>query len=287
MSIHVSKLVWNCSRQQKSGALVVLLALADYARDDGTAWPAARTLARKARMSKRNVQRWLKALQRDGELKVFRNEGSHGSNLYKICLPVHDKDTRVAHGTSDTSAARGVTPTSSNNDASVTQFINESSIESSPVVPKGDDKDFWVKVCFKCFAQAVHPVRAHVLRELTEATPALNKKYAESLIEFYRTESLDSKEHPYSSRRHSPERLMLDLPRQLSLAVQMCPPAEPPKKPEFTIQEVRDYLTEVYPGCNLPGSIEELDGPVWEYIRPEIYKGMRERKQKSTETSSG
>ena len=56
MSIHVTKAVWDYSKQQKSGALVVLLAIADYANERGMAWPAVSTLARKARMSTRNEE---------------------------------------------------------------------------------------------------------------------------------------------------------------------------------------------------------------------------------------
>lgn len=221
MSIPATKAVWDHSKQQKSGALVVLLAIADYANEGGIAWPAVSTLARKTRMSKRNVQRWLKALQADGELKMFRNKGRHGANLYKISLPLSERDTGVIHRTNDTSVARYVTPASSTNDAGVTQSINESSICKTPIVPKGDDKDFWIKVCFKCFQQPVRPVPAHILRALSVAIPAINKNHADSLIDFYQSEPLYSKQPPYSSRRHSPERLILDLPRQLALAAEI------------------------------------------------------------------
>lgn len=282
MSIRISRLVWEHSRQNKSGALVVLLAIADYANEDGIAWPAVGTLARKTRMSKRNVQRWLKTLERDGELKVFRNEGRHGSNVYKICLPVADNYISVVHDRSDTDVATRMTPTSSRNDASVTQFTKESLVESSPIIPKGEE-DFWIKVSFSCFRQAVHPLRPYILRALCRATGSLNKHHAPSLIEFYQTEPLASKEHPYSSRRRSPERLLLDLARQLALAIRTCPPPPPPSKPEFSIREVREYLTERYSGYPLPASLEELESSAWEYIRPEIYRGMRDRKQKNSE----
>jgi len=221
MSIQLTSAVWKHSRQQKSGALVVLLAIADYANTDGIAWPAVATLARKARMSKRNVQRWLSTLQRDGELKVLPNEGRRGVNIYRICLPVACAEKGDAHATNGTGVARSVTPASTTNDANVIQNISESSIQSFPLVPKGDDIDFWIKVSFRCFEQPVHPVRAHVLRALSVAIPALNKNRANSLIDFYQIEPLDSKEPPYSSRRHSPERLILDLPRQLALAAQV------------------------------------------------------------------
>jgi Helix-turn-helix domain len=259
MSIQLINAVWKCSKQKKSGALVVLLAVADYANPDGIAWPAVATLARKARMSKRNLQRWLSSLQRDGELEIFRNEGRGGVNIYKICLPVANARTGDAHGTGDAGVMSPVTPVSATNDVSVTQSVSESSMESTPIVPNGDDIDFWIKVSFNCFEQTVHPVRAYVLRALSAAVPTLNKNYADSLIEFYQTELLDSKEPPYSSRRHSPERLILDLPRQLALAVQTCPPAKPPTTHNFTLEDVHRYLTEKYGDCALPRSLAELD----------------------------
>src|SRR5215471_3238310 len=85
MNIEVTSVVWKRSRQ-KSGPLLVLLALADYTNNDGIAWPALSTLARKVRMSKRNTQRCVRALEDAGELKVRRNQGRRGSNIYRVCL---------------------------------------------------------------------------------------------------------------------------------------------------------------------------------------------------------
>jgi hypothetical protein len=283
MSIELTSAVWKHSRQ-KSGALLVLLALADYANSKGIAWPAVSTLARKVRMSKRNVQRWVRALQQAGELEVRRNQGRRGSNVYRICVPTVEPDKRDTYGTNDTGAAKPVTPVSSTNDASVIQSASESSIQPSPIIPKGDDIDFWIKVSFDCFKQPVHPVGAHVLRALSVAVADLNKNYANSLIKFYQTKLLDSKEPPYSSRRHSPERLILHLPRQLALAVQTCPP---PKKRDYTIEDVHEYLTGEYPGCNLPNSLDELDGPLWQHIQREVYDAMRERNQNRTDAGGG
>jgi Helix-turn-helix domain len=277
MSIRLINAVWKHSRQQKSGALVILLAIADYANDDGIAYPAVSTLARKARMSTRNAQRWVRTLERDGELTVLKNQGRRGVNIYRICLPSGNPDKGDAHVTTDTCGANSVTQVSSTSDSGAIQSINKSSVETTPVVPKGEDADFWTKTCFNCFEQPLHPVRPYVLRALSAAIPALNKNYAASLLEFYRTEPLHSKEPPYTSRRHSPERLILDLPRQLALAVQTCPPAPPPKRHNFTVNDVHEYLSTKYPGCYLPRSLDDLDHPSWRHIRAEVYDAMRER----------
>ena len=286
MSIQLTSAVWKQSRQKKSGALLVLLAIADYANERGMAWPAVSTLARKVRMSTRNVQRWLRCLERDGELKVFRNQGRCGVNNYQIYLPVGNPAKGDDHVAGEACGAKPVTQVSSTTDAGVIQSVSESSIQKTPVVPTGD-VDFWIKTCFKCFEQPVRAVRPHVLRALCAAIPALNKSNAESLVEFYQTGRLDSKEPPYSSRRHSPERLMLDLPRQLALAVQTCPPPEPPKKPTFTVEDVRAYLTETYPGCILPRSLDDLDAPWCHYIKREVYEAMLERNKNRTNSGDG
>lgn len=286
MSIHLTSAVWKHSKQQKSGALLVLLAIADYANQRGIAWPAVTTLARKARMSTRNVQRWLRSLELDGELKVRRNQGRCGANIYEICLPVGNPAKGDNHVTGDTCGVKPVTPVSSTTDVGVTQSVSESSIQGTPVVPTGDDVNFWIKTCFTCFEQPVRAVRPHVLRALRAAIPALNKSNAKSLVEFYQTERLDSKEPPYSSRRHSPERLMLDLPRQLALAIQTCPPAALSKKHDFTLEDLRAYLAEKYPGCDLPNSVEDFEKPFWQPIRAEVYEVMRERTQNRTDAAT-
>jgi Helix-turn-helix domain len=276
MSIEATNAVWRYSRQ-KSGNLLVLLALADYTNNDGIAWPAVSTLALKARMSKRNAQRCGRALEKAGELQICQNQGRKGSNIYRILLRDLRPNSPEGNDIHDAGVAKTMSPASSKGDTSVTESVNKPLIEPPPIVPKGDETEFWIKVCFRCFEQPVHPVRPHVLRALCFSIAAVDKDHANSLIEFYQTESLDSKEPPYSSRRHSPERLILDLPRQLALAIKACPPARPPKKYNFTIQEVHDYLSTEYPGCILPRSLDDLDHPSWGHIRAEVYDAMRKR----------
>jgi hypothetical protein len=86
MSIKILNHVWEHSAQ-KGSYLVTMLAIADYAHDDGTrAYPSIATLARKTRMSERNVQLVLRKLEADGELTIHANAGPHGCNVYSIPL---------------------------------------------------------------------------------------------------------------------------------------------------------------------------------------------------------
>src|SRR5918911_5780534 len=85
MSIRVMSRVWESSRQS-GGALLVLLAIADFADDQGLAFPGVRTLARKARLSDRQVQRVLVELAAAGELVVRRGAGRQGSHLFRVTV---------------------------------------------------------------------------------------------------------------------------------------------------------------------------------------------------------
>lgn len=75
--------VWADSKHSGSH-LLMLLAIADFADDDGNAYPAVNTLAEKCRMKPRNAQVILSTLRQSGELEVRENEGPRGTNLYRI-----------------------------------------------------------------------------------------------------------------------------------------------------------------------------------------------------------
>ena len=226
MSIEATKAVWDWS-QKKSGALLVLLALADYTNKEGIAWPSVSTLAKKVHMSKRNVQRWLRELQKAGELEIHKNPNRRGSNIYRILLLKNKSNACDAHVMGDGAVAKGVSSASPTGDVTVTQSVNEPKKEPTPIVPEGDEVDFWIQICFKCFRQVVHPVPVYVRRAVLLALRHLKREHASSLLEFYANEPINSKKPPYSSRRHSPERLMLHLPGQIALALEECPPPSP------------------------------------------------------------
>lgn len=90
MSIRVMSHVWKHS-QAKGGDLLVLLAIADFADDSGTAYPSIATLGLKARLDGRNVQRSIRRLIRAGELTLGERQGPHGTNLYMVanCHPAN------------------------------------------------------------------------------------------------------------------------------------------------------------------------------------------------------
>ncbi|MHC4748284.1 MAG: helix-turn-helix domain-containing protein [Planctomycetota bacterium] len=85
MSIRVMSIVWEYS-QHKGNALLVLLAIADFADDFGAAWPSIEKLRTKARISERQTIRIIKKLEDSGELLVKHRR--HVGNYYMIALDV-------------------------------------------------------------------------------------------------------------------------------------------------------------------------------------------------------
>jgi hypothetical protein len=84
MSLKALSRVWEESKQQ-GGTLLVQLAIADFADDTGgSAWPSIATLAKKSRMSDRNVQFSLARLVKAGELEIREAAGPHGVSVYQL-----------------------------------------------------------------------------------------------------------------------------------------------------------------------------------------------------------
>ena len=123
MSIKVSTAVWESSTH-KSGDLLLLLAIADHAHDDGTAWPGIARLARMTRLSERHVRRCLTALQRTGEVHVMPGHSPAGGTLYRINLGILTDRDRTAAPTT-------VTPASITTDVGVVPSIIEPLEETS------------------------------------------------------------------------------------------------------------------------------------------------------------
>lgn len=110
--------VWAASAAQ-SGDLLVLLAIADFCNDEGIAFPSVATLAKKARLSPRQVKRTLSRLQRMGELKVLKRTGPNRVNKYRILLgdklsPSEAAPVTLCHPHGDISGTPMVTPMSPN-----------------------------------------------------------------------------------------------------------------------------------------------------------------------------
>jgi hypothetical protein len=90
MSLRMMTLVWEKS-QHKGSELLLLLAIADNTNDQGVAFPSIKTLARKTRLSIRNVRYVILRLEHSGELEVSIGTGPRGCNEYRIHIPTLQK----------------------------------------------------------------------------------------------------------------------------------------------------------------------------------------------------
>ena len=98
LSIRLMSQVWEDARIQSQPELLVLLALADHARDDGVCWPSIRTIAAKARVEERSAQRILRRLIEKGLVELVTKggciEGHNVPNRYRVT----GGDTASPHG---------------------------------------------------------------------------------------------------------------------------------------------------------------------------------------------
>jgi Helix-turn-helix domain len=80
--------VWEDARIQSQPELLLLLALADHARDDGVCWPSIRTIAAKARVEERSAQRIIRRLIEKGLVEIVTKggciDGHNVPNRYKV-----------------------------------------------------------------------------------------------------------------------------------------------------------------------------------------------------------
>lgn len=109
MSVRMISRVWDYSTQ-KGNDLLMLLAIADFADDDGNAYPSVQRLATKCRMLQRNANKILANLRESGELEIRQNEGPHGTNRYRVVLDALTLSKRTGAAQTDTLSKRTVTP---------------------------------------------------------------------------------------------------------------------------------------------------------------------------------
>ncbi|MFC3688931.1 helix-turn-helix domain-containing protein [Aquipuribacter hungaricus] len=83
MAIRLMTAVWD-DESLPRGDVLLMLALADHANDDGACFPSINRLARRTRSSASTVRRHLRSLREAGRLTIDAREGT--SNLYRIVL---------------------------------------------------------------------------------------------------------------------------------------------------------------------------------------------------------
>lgn len=145
MSTEALSHVWKNSKQNGT-ALLVLVAIADGANQDGEYYPSVSSLAAKCRMKNRNLQRIIRNLEASGELVVVQGGGcdTKRGKTNRYCLVMGDKRRvqdvapRVAEGVQDVAPLKadevqGVAPVRVQEVAPRTINRTEESSSSAPV----------------------------------------------------------------------------------------------------------------------------------------------------------
>lgn len=136
MSIRVMNHVWGNSKQQGS-ALVVLLAIADWARDDGhNAYPTIPMLADKARLSHRSAQRIIANLEESGELVIQRSTGRGHAHVYSV--PMDIKGDILSPDKNDAPSLNDKYHAALKGDTGGIERVTSPPERVTPVVRKGD-----------------------------------------------------------------------------------------------------------------------------------------------------
>ena len=85
--------VWADETVTSRTQLLVLLAIADYASDEGVSWPSLETLSKKSRTGIRGVQEAVQALTSRLKLEIQIGKGPNGVNVYRLI----DGGVQMAH----------------------------------------------------------------------------------------------------------------------------------------------------------------------------------------------
>lgn len=147
MSVKWIARVWDHT-EVKGTALLVLLAIADHANDQGVCWPSAPTLAHKARCSERTVRRIVEALEAQSLLVIERRPGE--TSLLRLVLdPGHfvtpDKMSPLTDSVRGTPDILSPTPDIQMSDEPSLEPSVEPSTHASAVsqVDDGNFDEFW------------------------------------------------------------------------------------------------------------------------------------------------
>lgn len=111
MSIKIMSRVWE-SGPEKQADRFVLLAIADYANDEGECWPSIAGICRKTCMSERGVQTIIRRLEAEGWLHIETGKGRRNCNLYTVKTPhkVHPAQDAPPHMNAETPHMDAINP---------------------------------------------------------------------------------------------------------------------------------------------------------------------------------
>lgn len=114
MSVRIMAQVWEHANSEGT-ELLVLLAMADFADDNGTCWPSMKAIAKRVRRSDRAVRSIIRNLEARGVLECPEKAGGRGrSNRYLIVIKA---EAQTSEYYADEKAEKAEAQTSEFNDA--------------------------------------------------------------------------------------------------------------------------------------------------------------------------
>lgn len=134
MSVRVMAMVWACEKLD-GPRLITMLALADFANDDGgSIWPSVTTLAKKTRRNLRATQYALRELEQLGFISPAGKRPDVGTTVYQINLQSLAMPgagvQRIAPGGDAKNCTGGVQFNDKKGAKNCTQSINEPSMNN-------------------------------------------------------------------------------------------------------------------------------------------------------------
>lgn len=241
MSLRVLTQVWEHSKAE-GGDLLVLLALADEARDNGACYPGIARIAVKARMSERNVRYVLRRLEESGELVVAPGGGRANTNAYEIRVSPN-LDLELIHNRGQQAPEeRGQkfpkpckpAPKRGQSATETLQPAAPEPYDLKATVGAGTRNPGPVAACFKAYQDGIraaynaeYPPSASANGKLAQLVKTLGAEPALAVVRYY----LQSKKPFYVTRRHALEVLVKDA-TSLWLEIQQASgaPGTAPKK---------------------------------------------------------
>jgi hypothetical protein len=136
MSVRWISQVWESS-PYKGERLLLHLALADFANDEGFCWPSQTTLAKKARCSNNWVRLSISQMVKDGFVQIVEPAGAGRGKVGRYRLLGHSVDTHTQKGYSE--EGHTVRRERPHSDTSDTYILNR----QEPSLTRADFESIW------------------------------------------------------------------------------------------------------------------------------------------------
>ncbi|MDF1853483.1 MAG: helix-turn-helix domain-containing protein [Verrucomicrobiales bacterium] len=130
MSIKIMSQVWETGPSKQSH-LLVMLALADYANDEGTCWPSMASIAHKARITERGARKIVRELEALGWLYIDTGGGRHGCNRYTVNPEQGSPRNDVPPGTAMQKPGTAMQETRNGGSAEPSRTVKEPSVSKT------------------------------------------------------------------------------------------------------------------------------------------------------------